>query len=64
MKAEKVKQRFKNRGETIKSWCDERGYDPTYVSRILNGGVKANRGKAHRIAVELGLKNNANPDAV
>lgn len=56
MKAEKVKQDFINRGETIKSWCEERGYDPTYVSRILNGTIKANRGKAHKIAVELGLK--------
>ncbi|SSY80110.1 DNA-binding protein [Alysiella crassa] len=56
MQAEQVKQGFKNRGETIKSWCEKRHYDPTYVSRILNGSVKANRGKAHQIAVELGLK--------
>lgn len=56
MNAEKVKQGFINRGETIKSWCDARGYDPTYVSRILNGTIKANRGKAHQIAVELGMK--------
>ncbi len=54
--AEKVKQGFRDRGETLRSWCDARGYDHTYVSRILNGNVKANRGKAHRIAVELGLK--------
>lgn len=56
MEAEKVKEDFKRRGETIKSWCDERGYEPTYVSRILNGSIKASRGKAHMIAVELGLK--------
>lgn len=56
MNAEKVKQGFRNRGETIKSWCDERGYDQTYVSRILNGSIKGHRGKAHEIAVELGLK--------
>lgn len=56
MNAEKVKEGFKRRGETIKSWCMARDYDPTYVSRILNGGIKANRGKAHDIAVELGLK--------
>ena len=47
MNAEKVKEGFRKRGETIKSWCDERGYDPTYESRILNGTIKANRGKAH-----------------
>ena len=51
-----MKEDFKRRGETIKSWCDERGYEPTYVSRILNGSIKASRGKAHMIAVELGLK--------
>lgn len=56
MNPEKVKQRFRNKGQTIKSWCDQRGYDPTYVSRILNGTIKASRGKAHKIAVELGLK--------
>lgn len=56
MKAEKIKAGFRERGETIKDWCDARGYDPTYVSRILNGNVKASRGKAHEIAVELGMK--------
>lgn len=56
MKAEKIKAGFRERGETIKDWCDARGYDPTYVSRILNGTIKANRGKAHEIAVELGIK--------
>lgn len=61
MNAEKVKQRFRDKGQTIKSWCDERGYNPTYVSRILNGSVKAHRGKAHRIAVELGLKEQVAP---
>lgn len=53
---EKVKENFKNRGETIKSWCEARNYDPTYVSRILHGSIKASYGKAHKIAVELGLK--------
>lgn len=63
MQAEKVKQGFKNRGETIKSWCEKHGYDPTYVSRILNGSIKANRGKAHQIAVDLGLKEKVNEEA-
>ena len=59
MKAEKVKEGFRERGETMKDWCMARGYDPTYVSRILNGTVKANRGKAHQIALELGLNSKA-----
>lgn len=33
--AQKVKESFKKRGETIKSWCEAREYEPTYVSRIL-----------------------------
>ena len=61
MNAEKVKQRFRDKGQTIKSWCDERGYNPTYVSRILSGSVKAHSGKAHQIAVELGLKEQVVP---
>lgn len=54
--AQKVKESFKKRGETIKSWCEARQYDPTYVSRIINGSIQAKYGKAHKIAVELGLK--------
>ena len=46
MKAEKIKAGFRERGETMKDWCMARGYDPTYVSRILNGTVKANRGES------------------
>ncbi|MDO4658405.1 MULTISPECIES: DNA-binding protein [Kingella] len=60
MKAEKVKAGFRERGETIKSWCEANGYDPTYVSRILNGSVRASRGKGHEIAVKLGLKEQPN----
>lgn len=63
MEVEKVKESFKSRGETFKSWCEARGYDPTYVSRILNGSIKANRGKAHQIAVDLGLKEKVNEEA-
>lgn len=54
--AQKVKESFKKRGETIKSWYEARQYDPTYVSRIINGSIQAKYGKAHKIAVELGLK--------
>ena len=60
MDAAKVKENFRKRGETIKAWCEKRQYDPTSVSRILNGSIKANRGKAHRIAVEIGLKEQPN----
>ena len=54
--AEQVKQRFKARGKTITAWAEENGYTRNEVYRVLNGQAKANYGKAHDIAVKLGLK--------
>lgn len=54
--AEQVKQRFKSRGKTITAWAEENGYTRNEVYRVLNGQAKANYGKAHDIAVKLGLK--------
>lgn len=54
--AEKVKQRFRQRGETFTSWAKQNGYTRNEVYRVLNGQAKANYGKAHDIAVKLGLK--------
>lgn len=58
--AEKVKQRFRQRGETFTQWAKKNGYTRNEVYRVLNGQAKANYGKAHDIAVKLGLK--ADPD--
>ena len=52
--AQKVKESFKKRGETIKSWCEAREYDPTYVSRLRHGSIQANYRTAHTTAVERG----------
>ncbi|STZ09299.1 phage-associated protein, BcepMu gp16 family [Moraxella caprae] len=59
---EQLKAEFATEGKTFVSWANERGYDPTYVSRILNGSIQANYGKAHKIAVELGLKQENSDD--
>jgi len=53
---EQVKAGFKARGQTITQWCKDRGYVRRDVYRVLNGQLKANWGKAHEIAVALGLK--------
>lgn len=62
---EQLKAEFATEGKTFVSWANERGYDPTYVSRIINGSVQAKYGKAHKIAIELGLiDNNSSCDEV
>ncbi|EIJ5166975.1 DNA-binding protein [Salmonella enterica] len=56
MSPEQIKSRFRQRGITFTRWAAEHGYSPNEVYRVLNGQVKANYGKAHEIAVKLGLK--------
>ncbi len=54
--ANQVKERFRQAGKTISEWATENGYTRNEVYRVLNGQAKANYGKAHDIAVKLGLK--------
>lgn len=56
MTADKVKEQFRQRGETITEWAVKNGYTRGEVYRVLNGQAKAHYGKAHDIAVKLGLK--------
>ena len=56
MTPEQVKRRFQDRGITFTSWANQNGYTRNEVYRVLNGQAKANYGKAHEIAVKLGLK--------
>ena len=51
-----VKSSFRARGETFAQWAKDNGYDPTHVSRVLNGTIKASYGKSHEMAVKLSLK--------
>lgn len=53
---EQVRDRFRQRGETISGWAEAHGYPAIEVYRVLGGYYKCHRGKAHQIAVELGIK--------
>ena len=53
---DQIKQRFRQRGETFSQWARDTGYPVNKVLRVLNGFEKGHYGKAHEIAVKLGLK--------
>lgn len=53
---DRVRQQFRQRGETLTAWAEARGYNREAVYRVLNGKDKAHYGRAHEIAVALGLK--------
>ena len=59
MTPEQIKAKFQREGKTFTQWAKERGYPRNAVSRVLNGFDKANYGRAHQIAVDLGLKTTA-----
>lgn len=56
--ADRVKQQFHQRGITFTDWAEKHGYTRQEVYRVLNGQAKAKYGRAHEIAVALGLKPN------
>ena len=53
---EQVKDRFQRQGQTFTKWAKANGYKLNDVYRVLNGQSKAKYGRAHEIAVKLGLK--------
>jgi gp16 family phage-associated protein len=53
---DQIRQRFYQRGETLSQWAAERGYDRQAVYRVMGGRDRGNFGRAHEIAVALGLK--------
>jgi gp16 family phage-associated protein len=56
MSPSQVKSKFRREGKTFTEWAVEHGYPRNAVYRVLNGFDKANYGRAHEIAVKLGLK--------
>lgn len=60
---EQVKAEFHACGITISGWARDRGYTPREVSLVLNGVIKGRYGKAHEIAVSLGIKPNPQQSA-
>ena len=55
-KRAKVRRAFDAKGESLTQWALKRGFSPAMVSAVLHGRMKCDRGQAHRIAIELGLK--------
>ncbi|MDU4299580.1 MULTISPECIES: DNA-binding protein [Eikenella] len=53
---EQVKAEFHRKGWTFSGWARQNGYREQEVYRVLNGFTKGKYGKAHEIAVKLGLK--------
>lgn len=53
---DQVRQRLRQRGKTLTQWAAEHGFDRKAVYRVINGADKAYYGRAHEIAVALGLK--------
>lgn len=51
-----VKKDFEQKGQAVSDWATKHGYAPQDVYKVLNGQVKGKRGKAHDIAVKLGIK--------
>ncbi|MGH6755188.1 MAG: DNA-binding protein [Bradyrhizobium sp.] len=59
---EQIKRKLRTQGITITQWAFDRGSARRDVYRVLNGQLKANFGRAHQIAVDLGLKELATSD--
>lgn len=53
---DQIRSGFKQRGIPISQWARENGYPINKVYRVLSGIEKGYYGKAHEIAVKLGLK--------
>lgn len=56
MTAEQIKSRLRRQGITLTQWAKDHGYPRADVYRVLNGQYKAHYGRAHEIAVALGMK--------
>ncbi|KAF7600162.1 MAG: DNA-binding protein [Candidatus Dactylopiibacterium carminicum] len=56
MTPEQVKKRFEREGKTFTGWARENGFDPRTVIAVVNGVNKERYGRAHEVAVALGIK--------
>jgi gp16 family phage-associated protein len=54
--AAQVKAEFNRTGKSITGWARAHGYTAPLVFEVLRGRLKGKRGKAHEVAVLLGLK--------
>lgn len=58
---EQVKEDFLRAGISVSEWARDHGFKENLVFEVLAGRAKALRGKSHRIAVLLGLKEGVIP---
>lgn len=52
-----AKEWLESQGKSVKEFAEEHGVDQFTTYQVLAGTKKGKRGKAHRIAVLLGIKN-------
>lgn len=55
-KIEDVLKEFHQTGTTVTEWAKRNHFNPWLVYTILQGRRKCLRGKSHKIAVALGIK--------
>lgn len=53
---QEVRNEFIRKGISFARWARENGFDKATVSQVLCGCNAATRGKGHKIAVLLGIK--------
>ncbi|MBV0912846.1 helix-turn-helix domain-containing protein [Anianabacter salinae] len=51
-----ARDELRRKGLTIKEWAKRNGYPERSVRAVLSGHNKGYYGQAHKIAVDLGLK--------
>lgn len=62
--AEEVKAEFRRTGRSVRSWAKEHEFCDQLVRTILNGTRPCHRGKSHKIAVLLGIKDGVIEESV
>ncbi len=53
---DKVKKLFLSAGVPVSAWAESNGYARRDVYLVINGQLKGRTGRAHEIAVKLGMK--------
>lgn len=56
LKVIQIKKDLHAQGKTINEWADENDYPVAEVYKVLSGERKGLYGRAHDIAVDIGLK--------
>jgi len=53
---DEVRKQFKKAGMTIRQWAKDNKFNERIVYAVISGENQGNYGKAHEVAVRLGLK--------